>query len=289
MPLREQEVPRNDAGLAQGLSAPARLEALPGVAIERVAETGSTQSDLLERHAGPGAPPLHGAVLRVAGRQTQGRGRHGRRWLGESGAALTFSFARVVARADLGALSLAVGVTLAEALAARFAAGAPRLALKWPNDLVLLDAPAPAAHWRKLGGILIETSSAPGGRLVVVGVGLNVGAPPEGVAEQATGCVAEGWPGADPETVLAVLAPALAAALQAFEAQGFDAAWRARYARLDALEGVALVAGSVRGVGAGIAADGSLRLRTEDGEIVAVASGEVRVRAGSAAPTEAAA
>ncbi len=293
MPLREQEVPRDDAGLAQGLSAAeaalrppravvARWSPPPGVVLERIAETGSTQSDLLDRHAGPGAVPLSGTVVRVAGLQTRGRGRHGRTWVGAPGSALTFSLASVPARADLAGLSLVVGVALAEALSARWQADAPRLALKWPNDLVLLDDPAPTPRWRKLGGILIETSPTPAGRLAVIGVGLNVQAPAADAAGQPSGGCVEGWRDADVESVLAVAAPAVLAALGAFDATGFDAGWRERYARLDALQGLPLVAGATHGIGCGIAADGSLQLRVDDGQVVPVGSGEVRIRAWSA-------
>lgn len=64
------------------------------VAIEVVDETGSTNADLLARVPGAAqmAPAaLHGPVLRVAERQTAGRGRAGRSWLSAPGASLTFS------------------------------------------------------------------------------------------------------------------------------------------------------------------------------------------------------
>jgi hypothetical protein len=59
-----------------------------GVAVEVVAETGSTNADLLAR-----APTLAGPVLLVAEHQTAGRGRAGRSWLSEPRNSLTFSLA----------------------------------------------------------------------------------------------------------------------------------------------------------------------------------------------------
>ena len=102
----------------QWLSRDEILEQLGGQAarfdIEVVDETGSTNTDLLER-AAQGAPS--GTVL-VAGLQTRGRGRRGRGWHSGLGGALTFS---VLCRFEQGAgflsgLSLAVGIALARVL-----------------------------------------------------------------------------------------------------------------------------------------------------------------------------
>lgn len=83
------------------------------VAIEVVAETGSTNADLLARCAG-----LAGPVLRIAGQQTAGRGRAGRPWLSQADASLMFSLAwrfKGPLHALVG-LPLAVGVALAETM-----------------------------------------------------------------------------------------------------------------------------------------------------------------------------
>ena len=136
-----------------------------GLALEVVAETGSTNSDLLERlRTSPFVP-----CLRVAERQTEGRGRHGRRWRAEPGASLTFSLALPIARPDWSGFSLAIGVALADALEPSPAAHP--IGLKWPNDLWLRDT---AERGRKLGGILIETAPSASGRIAVIGIGLNI-------------------------------------------------------------------------------------------------------------------
>ena len=102
--------------------------------------------------------------------QTGGRGRRGRQWLSPAGRGLCLSVSwryENVPR-DLGALSLATGVGLADAL---LTLGIPRILLKWPNDIV--------SEAGKLGGILVDVSGESGGPLkVVVGVGLNVHAAP---------------------------------------------------------------------------------------------------------------
>jgi len=60
----------------------------PQVAIEVVAETGSTNADLLARVDRLAVP-----TLLAAERQTAGRGRAGRTWISAPGESLTFSLA----------------------------------------------------------------------------------------------------------------------------------------------------------------------------------------------------
>jgi BirA family biotin operon repressor/biotin-[acetyl-CoA-carboxylase] ligase len=140
-----------------------------------VSETESTNDLALALAAAGAADGL--AVL--ADRQRAGRGRRGRSWFSPAGAGIYLS---VVVRLDeapvtLSLLTLAVGVAAAEAVLA--ASGLP-VEVKWPNDLVV------GRPWRKLGGLLCESSGA-GGRVdaVVVGIGINrlsAAYPPELVA-----------------------------------------------------------------------------------------------------------
>src|SRR5919206_1492015 len=167
---------------------------LPGLSVEVVARISSTNTALLERARivqpasddsdaaqvrrsvestafGRRAADLQPCLL-VAEHQTHGRGRQGRTWQAAPGASLTFSLGLPLAPVDWSGLSLAVGVALADALDPPGAAGAaPRLGMKWPNDLWLLDG---HGGGRKLGGILIETVAAAQRRLAVIGIGINV-------------------------------------------------------------------------------------------------------------------
>lgn len=130
-----------------------------------VDETGSTNADLLAA-AASGAP--HRSVL-AARHQTAGRGRLDRRWEAHAGANLLVSllFTEVPDHAH----ELTQRVALAAADAAATLAGAD-VRLKWPNDL-LLDG-------RKLAGVLAQSTFVDGRRVVVVGIGVNVGwAPPD--------------------------------------------------------------------------------------------------------------
>lgn len=153
-----------------------RLEGERFSVLAFVAETGSTNADLLEA-AGQGAPD--GSVL-IAGHQTAGRGRLDHTWDDVVGGALLLS---ALIRPTFP-LEHAHFVTQAMGLAALVAchevAGvAP--ALKWPNDLIDPDG-------RKLAGILAESVFIGSElRAVVVGIGLNVAhadaLPPEVVGE----------------------------------------------------------------------------------------------------------
>jgi BirA family biotin operon repressor/biotin-[acetyl-CoA-carboxylase] ligase len=127
------------------LDSAAIKQALNGAArhftLELLESAPSTNSMLMAKAA---ADAPHGSCI-VAELQQAGRGRRGREWVSSLGSGLTFSLLWRFSQgaAALGGLSLAVGVALVRALGA---AGIPRLALKWPNDL-LLDG-------KKLAGVL---------------------------------------------------------------------------------------------------------------------------------------
>ena len=314
-----------DAALAWGAQAlwQQLVPLLPGLSVEVLRSTPSTNSALLERarllpedrraarNVGDvGDPEGAGDVLvrrsvesaafgrraadlqpclLVAEHQSAGRGRQGRTWKSVPGASLTFSLGLPLALADWSGLSLAVGVALCEALdplGARMIqpepepepARAPRLGLKWPNDLWLVDAGGGAG--RKLGGILIETVAAGTQRLVIIGVGLNV--LPFAAADTSTGfaTLRELDAQASAPAALARIALPLVQALKRFERDGFGA-FAASFAARDLLHGrlVRTTRPDVaQGVARGVSAQGALLVETPDGSTVAVASGEVSVR-----------
>ena len=274
-------------------------ELLPGLSVEVVERCASTNTALLERARVEVRPEPDNAdvlvqrsvesaafgrraadvqpCLLVAEHQTGGRGRMGRGWSSAPGASLTFSLSLPIAREDWSGLSLAVGVALADALDPQTAAGAaPRLGLKWPNDLWLMDAPA---RGRKLGGVLIETVSAGRVRLAVIGIGLNVRPLDEVDAGSGFACLQEIDAQPDAPAVLHRAALPLARALRRFEAEGF-AAFVADYARRDLLAGHTVRTtqqGVSEGIARGVDASGALQLQTGAG-LVAIHSGEVSVR-----------
>lgn len=121
-------------------------------------------------------------TLVVAEHQTAGRGRLRRKWFCPEGAGILVS---VVVPSDLphgtasagkptarerGAATawLTAAGALAMSEAVELAAGV-RLSVEWPNDIVARD-PGAASGYRKLGGVLVESSR----RVTVLGAGLNV-------------------------------------------------------------------------------------------------------------------
>lgn len=263
--------------------------AVAAIGIEVVAQSGSTNADLLARVGrqddDTGVTALTGPTLLLALEQTAGRGRAGRRWLSDTGS-LTFSLAWPCRQpiAGLLGLPLAIGVAVADVLAARRI----EVALKWPNDILLAG--------RKLAGILIETTtgastagatSATDGSQrqiwAVIGVGMNLldasgDAPGIAVPDIAA------LPATDRNVLLAELLDALVSSLQQFDQAGltpFVARWNALHAhagqRVDILDqGRTLHSGVALGV------DASGRLLLETGtpaQVVAIVAGDVSLRA----------
>jgi len=236
------------------------------VPVEVVAETGSTNADLLAR-----APALAGPVLLVAETQTAGRGRAGRSWLSATGS-LTFSLAwKFDGLHAMAGLPLAVGVALAEALGRL----GVQVRLKWPNDLL--------KDGDKLAGILIETAQAPGGGAwAVIGIGLNLVMPDELEERIGRAVAAVPWLARmDRNQLMAVLLDELAAALDEFGRSGF-AAFSSRWNLLHAWQGERVTIidrGTVlhEGLAAGVDDAGRLLLDGAEGR-VAIAAGDVSLR-----------
>jgi BirA family biotin operon repressor/biotin-[acetyl-CoA-carboxylase] ligase len=262
---------------------------LPGLSVEVVARTDSTNTQLLERARRAGAHDedttarTHGRragdaqpCLLVAEAQTRGRGRQGKPRYSSPGASLTFSLALPLAPSDWSGLSLAVGVAIADALDPPAEGIAPRLGVKWPNDVFLLE----AGGGRKLGGILIETVAAGSRRLAIIGIGLNVLPLTGNDSAGGFACLQEIDPDATAPGVLARVARPLVETLRRFEREGF-AGMADDFARRDLLRGREVRTthpGVPEGTALGVAPDGSLQVRTPDGTVHAVNSGEVSVR-----------
>jgi BirA family biotin operon repressor/biotin-[acetyl-CoA-carboxylase] ligase len=149
-----------------------------GWTVYEVAETGSTNSDMLEHHLS--LPDR--SVLRTD-HQTAGRGRLDRRWDAPPGSNLLVSVLFHEVPADPGQLMRRVALA---ALGAVRAFSDAEATLKWPNDL-LVDG-------RKLAGLLAQRADDGS---IVVGIGLNVGWAPDDAAKLGDG--------ASPAQVLAAL------------------------------------------------------------------------------------
>jgi BirA family biotin operon repressor/biotin-[acetyl-CoA-carboxylase] ligase len=178
-----------------------------------------------------GAP--HGTLV-TASEQSAGRGRHGRSWSAPAGSSVLMS---LLLREPPALLPLLAALAVCDV-------AGQEAQIKWPNDVVLVRAPAPGAGGppvlAKLAGILVEGRPQEG--WAIVGIGLNVAVrlqdlPPE--LRDDGGATSLARPaatlGRDPQEV----EPALAHLLGALErrlgepSQATLQAWRAR----DALRG----------------------------------------------------
>ena len=236
----------------------------------------STNAALLARGA---KESIDGCVL-AAEVQLAGRGRRGRRWLSPFGRNIAVSLGIASRRpaAEIGALSLVVGLAVRAALADCGVRGAE---LKWPNDILL--------EGRKLAGILIELVRAAAPVEVVVGIGVNVGGAGvvAGQIDQSIADVAERVAGPVRNALLAAIVNRVVAARAQFEEAGF-APFRKPWEDAHRFQGEAVAVtlpaggGVVSGTVLGIAPNGALRLETSAGARE-FNSGEVTVRAAQAA------
>lgn len=251
--------------------------------LECVAETRSTNADLLARPA----DAVH-RVARLAERQTAGRGRRGRPWFSPFARNIYLSLGwRFEAGPEaLGFLPLVVAVAVARALDAL---GFTGHGIKWPNDLVTARG--------KLGGCLVELRSAGIGTALgagngttqaVLGVGLNVrltGAPGLEAVDQPWDELARVLPGVSRNETAGRLLGEMIRAVEAFEhaglgTDGFDG-FVPDWQRFDCLAGQDVAIRSeqetVHGRCLGLGEAGSLRVDI-NGELLNFHAGEVSIR-----------
>jgi BirA family biotin operon repressor/biotin-[acetyl-CoA-carboxylase] ligase len=134
---------------------------MPFHRVDVVETTGSTNVDLLARHAA--GEDIDRAVL-IAEHQSAGRGRNGRAWSTPPRSQIALSVgiaARGVPTTAWGWVPLLAGVAVVDAVRATTGVDAK---LKWPNDVLVGEG--------KLAGILAEVAAPD--PVIVVGLGLNV-------------------------------------------------------------------------------------------------------------------
>lgn len=260
--------------------------------LERVAQTKSTNDDLLERWR---AGELIDPVARIAQKQTAGKGRAGRTWIARPGDSISFSLAYPFKKtpAQMSGLSLLVGLAVIDGIADALNLDSnvlhqAGLRLKWPNDLLLKD--------RKLGGILIEGGQAKVGDTtwMIIGIGINLsnsGAIENEVGDQTSlkiGALDQMITASaklpDTEYLWLKMIAALESSLEQFDQVGFGP-YQTRWKHWDAYFGKAVsISGSGRetidGIAQGIDATGALLLQQDD-KTLAIHAGDVSLRAQS--------
>jgi BirA family biotin operon repressor/biotin-[acetyl-CoA-carboxylase] ligase len=217
--------------------------------------------ELAEQGAGAGTTV-------VAGEQLAGRGARGRAWHSPPGGLWMSVLYRPALAAGLEVVSLRAGLALASALDSF--AGAT-VQLKWPNDLML--------QGRKLGGILCEArwqGGQPG--WIAVGVGLNVRNSISAELQPLATALCEHYP----EVALEELIPRVAAVLTGLDLQAerLTSSELDQFAARDWLLG-RQIREPVEGIVAGLAADGTLVVRTAAGSEQSLRTGSVELGASS--------
>jgi BirA family biotin operon repressor/biotin-[acetyl-CoA-carboxylase] ligase len=233
--------------------------------------TGSTNTEaLVAARAGERGP-----MWFVTSEQTAGRGRRNRPWIAPRGN-LASSVLEVieVSPAVAATLGFAAGLALEAALrrvSLGRGSGDIRFSLKWPNDVL--------AGQQKLAGILLEAEAVPGdGLAVVVGIGTNVVAAPEGTPTPATSLKALGIDiGA--EELFAALSDSWVEFREIWSrGRGFGEIrrlWLERAAGLGQPVAVNTGGGTIAGTFDTIDDTGSMIVRTSAGDQVPISAGDV--------------
>jgi len=242
----------------------------PGGVVEHHPALAST-NDRLRELSRLGAPEW--SVV-VADEQWAGRGRRGHGWASPAGNLFLSALLRPsLPPSAASLLPLAAGTAVSEAVGE----WGVEAALKWPNDVLVGD--------RKLAGILVESTSGSSGiDSVVVGIGVNVGLDPRALGEPLAGLTTslQRDTGRSPDplelgaSVLARLAVWYHALGDGRGAAVLDA-WRARSVpwwgrEVEVRSGPAVLHGRAEGIDEA----GSLLLRSAEGELLRVLSGEAR-------------
>ena len=167
-------------------------------------------------------------------------------------------------------LSFVAALAIHDAIVEVAATLQPRLAIKWPNDLLLAGA--------KLAGILIEGGEGGEEGAVAVGIGVNCASHPANTEYPATDLAAAGAP-LSPEMLFGALSGKMLERLAQWNGgKGFSsirADWLARAAGLGEDVRVRLADREIMGRFEALDQGGALVLRLPDGNVTTVAAGDV--------------
>lgn len=228
---------------------------------------GSTNTVLAEL-ARSGVPEFTAVI---AGTQTAGRGRGEHRFFSPAGCGIYFS---LLLRPKFPAATAAKLITPAAAVAAAQAierVSGETAGIKWVNDIFV--------RGRKVCGILTEAAPDGSGGLawVIPGIGINVCPPEGGYPAEIRATAGAVFPGKAPEDAAARLAVETIERLIGLYRVMPECGFRAEYDRRLTLKGRRVSYGIGRlGTVLGVDSDFCLLIRTEQGSIEALDSGEVR-------------
>ncbi|MFH1039118.1 MAG: biotin--[acetyl-CoA-carboxylase] ligase [PVC group bacterium] len=230
---------------------------------------GSTNDFARELASGGAA---EGAVV-VSGEQIRGRGRQGRRWISAPGAGIYLS---IILRPGLPPAN-ATGITLLAAVATARAIDTVtglRPGIKWPNDILI--------GGKKICGILTEAGSDRAGeKYLILGIGVNVNNdefPPE-IRKSASSLKMRLGRAVSRKKLIVEIIHRIEESYPDFSARGDLSKIIVVYRRFSVTLGqqvrVEGYRGGFQGRALDVAADGSLLVKKENGEVTAVRSGEI--------------
>nr|WP_040925061.1 biotin--[acetyl-CoA-carboxylase] ligase [Saccharibacillus kuerlensis] len=235
----------------------------------------STQTEA-EKKARNGAAE---GTLVVAEEQTSGRGRQGRVWHSPPGRGVWMS---TVLRPE-GPLTAVPQLTLLAAVAVcraiRGVSGV-EAGIKWPNDLL--------ANGRKLCGILLEAVVEDGRvRHCIMGIGIDAnleeGDYPEELQDKVTSLLRESGTEVDRSALIAAVMNEFEQLYMLYAQEGFEPIrllWESLSVTLGREIVVRDVRGERRGTAHGLGEQGELLMKTEDGALIPVYSGDIEIYPG---------
>ena len=243
-----------------------------------LSKTDSTQTEA-EKKAREGAVE---GMLVVAEEQTSGRGRQGRVWHSPPGLGVWMS---AVLRPE-GPLTTVPQLTLLTAVAvcrAIRAVSGVEAGIKWPNDLL--------ADGRKLCGILLEAVVEDGRvRHCIMGIGIDANLSesdyPEELRSKVTSLRRESGVEVDRSALIAAVMNEFEMLYELYNERGFESIrllWESLSVTLGREIAVRDLKGERRGVAHGLGEQGELMMRTEEGDIVPVYSGDIELYPGTRA------
>lgn len=234
-----------------------------------IGSTNIRAKQLAEEGALPG-------TLVVADCQNQGRGRRGRDWISPSGKNI---FMSLILRPDVLPSSASM-LTLVAALAVREGIEKEtglNVSIKWPNDIV--------SGGKKLCGILTEMSAELEGiHYVVVGMGINANMEtfPEEIRETATSLLLETGENVRRSCLIAAVMAAFEQYYEEFisrgDLSGLITVYNNNMAHMGKEVRILEPGGDFKGLALGISEKGELLVKTGEGAVKPVISGEVSVR-----------
>jgi BirA family biotin operon repressor/biotin-[acetyl-CoA-carboxylase] ligase len=204
-------------------------------------------------------------VAVVAGRQTGGRGRHGRHWHSPDGGVWCSLILEPTLAPERRAL-----VTFAAAIAICKAAASTGVecVIKWPNDVIVPTSEGD----RKLAGVLTESGRGPTDTAwVIVGIGLNADIDAEDLPPDATSLRAQGGGAVDRSAIAQNVLTEFWRVRD--RPERILSAWRSRTSTVGRMVAVETATRTLIGTATDVTDTGALVLETQTGREV-IAAGE---------------